>query len=227
VRTTILVGFWTVFSFVLFGQEDADATKILKKVGATYLGAKEYLLEADASGRESSGRMLMAFKPPNRYRMEGTGLFGDDPAFASVVIVDDGSFVWFYLPKVNQYASISTSQLTEDAPGDLGDLRPEAMDSFMMSRYREAADSGGAKLLREETLEIAGARVDCLVLQVSPRVAPSIHTWWVDRRNNQIVREDDAVSSTVFTTIRLNMPVADELFKFTPPPGAKKIEPQH
>jgi hypothetical protein len=39
--------------------------------------------------------------------------------------------------------------------GDFGDLRPEAIDNFMMSRYRDAGDyTGGTTLLREETTDI-------------------------------------------------------------------------
>ena len=167
-RPAILLGFCAAFSYAAFGQQEADVAGILKKVAETHGVTKEYVLEADASGRGSSGHMRLAFKAPNRYRMEGVGLFGDDPVFAEAVILDDGSAVWFYLPKSNQYTSFPASQLTDDAPGDLADLRPEAVDYFMMSRYRGAGDyTNGAKLLREVALEISGTKVNCFVLQVA------------------------------------------------------------
>jgi len=166
-RTTLLVGCLIAFSGASLGQTRPDVTEILKKVAETYQAAKEYVLEADMNGREGSSHMRLAFKAPNRYRMEGSGLFSDDPAFADVLIVHDGSTVWFYLPKSNEYTSFPASELTNDAPGDLGDLRPEAVDDFMMSRYRDAGDyTGGATLLREETIDAGGVTVDCYVLHV-------------------------------------------------------------
>jgi outer membrane lipoprotein-sorting protein len=226
-RQTLLFGCLIAFSGASLGQTRPDVTEILKKIAETYQATKEYVLEADANGREGSGHMRLAFKAPNRYRMEGSGLFSDDPAFADVLIVHDGSTVWFYLSKSNEYTSFPASDLTNDAPGDLGDLRPEAIDDFMMSRYRDADDyTGGATLLGEETIDIGGVTVDCYVLHVRTHRDPAAYTWWVDKKDSRILREDHAGSRAVFTTIKLNEPVSDDLFKFTPPPGAKKVERQ-
>jgi outer membrane lipoprotein-sorting protein len=223
VGPAFLLGLLAASSCAAFGQQGSDVAETLKKVGETYR-VTEYVIEANATGRGSSGHMRMAFKAPNRYRMEGAS-FGNDPAFAEVVILDDGSTVWFYLPRSNQYASFPASELTDDAPGDLGDLRPAAMDSFMMSRYRDAGNyAEGAKLLREEVLEIAGLRQDCFVLQVNLHRDPAAYTWWVDKKSNRILREDHAGTSALFTTITLNGPIPDDIFEFTVPPGAKKID---
>jgi hypothetical protein len=51
---------------------------------------------------------------------------------------------------------------------------------------------------------------------------PAAYTWWVDKKNSRILREDHAGSSAVFTTIQLNDPVSDDLFKFTPPMARRK-----
>jgi outer membrane lipoprotein-sorting protein len=224
-RQTLLFGCLIAFSGASLGQTKPDVTEILKKVAETYQATKEYVLEAHTNGREGSGHMRLAFKGPNRYRMEGSGLFSDDPAFADVLMVHDGSTVWFYWPKSNQYSSFPASELTNDAPGDLGDLRPEAIDDFMMSRYRDAGDyTGGATLLREETIDIRGVTVDCYVLHVPAHRDPAAYTWWVDKKDGRILREDHAGSSSVFTTINLKDPVPGNLFKFTPPRGAKSVE---
>ncbi len=159
--------------------------------------------------------------------MEGAfpGLTGDDSASNDTVIICDGSVVWIYLRKSSQYASFPLAELTPDAAGDLGDLRPEAMDEFFMTRYRRAADfSGGAKFLREEAIDLAGSKVDCYVVAVSKKGSQFAYTWWVDKNSYHIVREDHADSSTVFTTIKLNEPLPDEFFTFKPPPGAGKLE---
>jgi outer membrane lipoprotein-sorting protein len=34
------------------------------------------------------------------------------------------------------------------------------------------------------------------------------------------------MTSVVYSLVRLNEPLEDELFKFNPPPGARKVAPQ-
>ena len=208
-------------------QTPPNLSEILKKVSETYKAASQYELVADTTGHESApGHMLFAFKAPNKYRLEGAmpGMSGNDSAFSEGVIVYDGSAAWFYLPKSNQYGSFPASALTGDDAGDLKDLTPGAMDQFMMSRYRSAADLTDSKFLREEKIEFAGAKVDCYV--VSGSKGEVIYTWWVDKKRNRILREDNATSSSVFTTIKLGEPLSDNLFKFEPPPGARRVETQ-
>ncbi len=147
----------------------------------------------------------------------------DISALGNLVMVFDGSAVSFYLPKTKQYGSIPASALNANDAGDLGDLKPEAMDDFMVSRYRSAADLvPGASFLREEGIDFGGAKVDCYVISVSLRGAA--HTWWVDSKRYLILREYDAGSSSVFTTIKLGEPLPDELFKFEIPAGALKLD---
>jgi len=158
--------------------------------------------------------------------MEGAvpGAVKGGPDLGQEVAVADGTVVWFYLPESNQYASIAASELTA-AGGDLGDASPAAMDTFMMWRYRGATGlNAGADFLREEAIGFAGAKVACYVLSVAQKKGGAPYTWWVDKQRYRILREDDAGSSTVYTTIKLGEPLPDELFQFKPPPGAQKIE---
>jgi outer membrane lipoprotein-sorting protein len=111
-------------------QTQPDFAAILRKVGDTYKAASQYEIESEYTGRgaeTTSAHMLLAFKPPNKYRMAGSisGLSGDAPAFGEPVIICDGSVVWFYLQESNQYASVPLSEMTPDAAGDLGDIRSE------------------------------------------------------------------------------------------------------
>lgn len=229
----IRFGLFALFLRVALAQTQPDVAQILKKVSETYKGASQYELVADATshdartGKDESSHMRVAFKAPNRYRIEGgmPGMREGNSDFSDAVIIHDGSAVWFYLPKSNQYGSFPASALTEDAPGDLGDLRPEAVDQFMMWRYRGAADSiNGSKFLREETIGVGGTKVACYVVSVSPDRGSGAYTWWVDKRHYRVQREDQAGSSVVYTAIKLNEPLAAELFTFTPPVGAQKME---
>jgi len=128
-----------------------------------------------------------------------------------------------YEPGSNECCTVPASELTANAPGDLGDASPAAMDQFMTWRYRGATGfAEGAKFLRDEAIEFGGAKVDCYVVTVSQKKGENTYTWWVDKLHSRILREDSAKSSSVFTTIKLNEPLSDDLFKFEPPPGARK-----
>jgi hypothetical protein len=88
-----------------------------------------------------------------------------------------------------------------------------------------AADSiDGARVLREEAVRLAGAIVDCWVVSLPQRKNGTAYTWWVDKQLGRIVHEDDAGSSTRFTTIQLSGALPDDLFRFAPPAGARKLD---
>lgn len=225
-RVAKKVGLFVLFLPVGFAQVQPDIADILKKVSETYKSVAVYEFIADTStkgaGADTAGHMLFAFKAPNLYRMEGAF-----PGLADVgdaLVVDDGSAVWFYMRKSNQYGSFAASQLTADAPGDLGDISPEAMDYFMTSTFRKAATfAAESKFLREASINVAGVKADCFVVAVS-QGADSVVTWWVDRKTYRILREDLGDTSIVFTTIKLGGTLPNDLFKFVPPVGAHKVE---
>ena len=93
-----------------------------------------------------------------------------------------------------------------------------------MEKYRVAGEfADGAKLRREEEIEFSGAKIICYVVSV-PEKWPGPYTWWIDKASHRIMREDTGDGSTVYTTVKLGGPLPDGLFKFEPPPGAKKID---
>jgi outer membrane lipoprotein-sorting protein len=48
-------------------------------------------------------------------------------------------------------------------------------------------------------------------------------TLWIDQKNYHVLRLDIASSSLVFNSVKLNAPIAAEVFKFVPPPDARKL----
>ncbi|HEX3743371.1 MAG TPA: hypothetical protein VHW09_05565 [Bryobacteraceae bacterium] len=218
-----------MFSFLVLAQTQPDAAKVLEGVSQTYKNVSTYELIADVTLHQGGtktnlpGHVLFAFRFPSRYRMETemSGEGSDDAAPEKTLIVYDGSALWSYVAESNEYDTIPAGELTDGAPGDKGDLRPAAMDHFMMWRYRSATDfAAGAKVLREEALELAGAASDCYVVTLSTKTGA--YTWWVDKRTFRILREDSPGSSSVFTTVKLDVALPDDLFKFVPPPGARR-----
>ena len=119
---------------------------------------------------------------------------------------------------MNQYASYPASTIGKDLPDE---LETSGVDYVTMSRYRDAAKNAVvAKFLRNEKIEIGGANVACYVVSLPDRNTQN--TWWIDKKNSHVVREDSDKISTIFTTIKLDEALPDELFKFEPPPGARK-----
>jgi len=223
-RTLKKFGLFALLLPTAFAQSPPNVADILKKVGETYKSASQYEFMADVTTQGAASHMHFAFKAPDHYRMEGNfpGL-----GFGETVIVDDGFALWFYAPKTNQYGSFVASQLTADAAGDMGDLRPEALDYFMMTTFRDASKlAKDAKVLREESIIVAGVKAGCFVVAASPSSndASSSLTLWIDKKTYRVLREDSGDTSIVFTTIKLSERLPDDLFKFVPPIGANKIE---
>src|SRR5579872_4322295 len=204
----------------VLAQASPDLAEVLKKIAKTYTVTQyELTVRFTAKGdddRDVSGHGVLTFKGPNRYRVEGAIPGMSLGPMEEALVVYDGSAVWFYMPKSNQYGTFPASELTT---GDLGDLTPQAMDHFIMWRYRGAVEfAENVKLLRHEPIEYQGAKVDCLVMSVG-----SGYTWWVDSARYLVLREDDAGSSATYTSIKLGVPLSDDLFKFKPPAGATKM----
>jgi len=210
-----------------------DVSEILKKVNELYKGATQYEFTVEGGSDHADAgaivRTLVAFKAPDRYRLDGVfpGMAADaQESGGGVVFVADGSTLWLYFRKSNQYASIPASALADH--GSLGDIagvsRPEVFDHQMIGRYRGDWNFPERKLLRVETIDYGGAKIDCYVVSVSEPKDGFTYTWWVDKKNYRIVREHSPGYSAVFTSIRINELLSDDLFKFVPPPGAQKVE---
>jgi outer membrane lipoprotein-sorting protein len=225
----IVILFGLLLPHAAWAQAPSRGVEILRRVGAAYKAVSRYEFTVDAT--ENGGRdtyhMEFSFKAPNKYRMQGSipALSIPDPNFKEATIVYDGSDVWFYFPKTNAYGSFPSSAL--NGGGDLGDLKPEVMDRFMTARFRGAAGyTKGVQFLREESIEVAKAKVPCLVVMVLTGASESPYTWWIDKVRYRVLREDHEGTTSIFTSIRLEEPIRDELFKFEPPEGAKKLGTQ-
>jgi outer membrane lipoprotein-sorting protein len=192
----------------------------LKKVGETYRAAKEFELISDATESAVPGRLVAAFRAPDRFRIEAADPNDDkaDGSFGKIVIVGDRSSEWTYRPSENMYASIAGDRNLRRDFDEMADLE--------IGRFRTAGDAAPrAKMLREETIEIGGEKIVCFVvtLPVSmPQEGTSPHTWWIEKKSSHVVREEHAGGKVVFTTIKINEPLPDDLFRFVPPPGARK-----
>jgi len=223
-RPAIHFGLPALLCGVAVAQSQPDLAEILKKVSETYNAASQYEFVIETTqtdppkGKPEVVHSLIAVRAPDRYRTEGVLADDDGKTSKRINIVLDGTTIWFYDPQLNQYASYPASSIGKDLPDE---IEASGVDFSTMLRYRTAADfSATAGFLREETIEIAGAKIVCYVVLV--REEKYEYTWWVDEKSNHILREDSDGSSAIFTTVKMGEPLPDSLFKFVVPPGARK-----
>ena len=221
-RKMLLPALLSALASVAAAQPLPTASEILKQIATAYSSAKEYEIVTTSTGTTIAGRVLFAFRKPNSYKMDGDDpdFEKDDGSFNPIVLVHDGTALWLYRPKSKDYVSFTGRDIRDD-------LKPEAMDEAAIGRFKRAAELPGiAKVVRADSTEIAGAKVDCYVLTVPVSTASEgmvEYTWWVEKKTNHVVREDRAGSSVLFSTVKLNEPLPDDLFKFTPPAGTRQM----
>jgi outer membrane lipoprotein-sorting protein len=224
-RSVIIFGLGLLLLPAAHAQTPPDLKAVLKKVSEIYKAATQYEFIGDATCRggllpniAQSAHVVIAFRAPDKYRIMG-GKICLGPAtgdMGEALMLFDGSLLWTYFPDEHLYYSLPINAFDPDAGGDLSHLGPDAFDRETMSAYRDAADSP-ADFIREEN--------GSYVVRITPKDHTPVQTWWVDKASYHVVRVDDDESSIVFTTIKLNEPLPDELFKFTPPPDARTIKP--
>jgi outer membrane lipoprotein-sorting protein len=223
-RPTIQAVVGVVLALPLLSQTQPSVAEILRKVANNYSHASEW----DLAGTVTSISLQPATTVITSLRIAGKGSakrrvekqVNGLPEGSSIIIAD-GENIWAYYPKTNQFTK---RPLPKDPEGALRYF------NFALLLYQAGTNTGKpAQLLRQEQLEIGNTRVDCLVVRVAQ------YTWWIDRNRFVVLRDDQEArdsriggSSTLWTTVKLNEPIPDDLFTFTPPPGAQlvgKIDP--
>jgi outer membrane lipoprotein-sorting protein len=229
---TIRFGLPLLLCGFALAQSQPDVKGILEKVSDTYKAASEYEIVMDmirtnsGTGKQQATRQLVAVKVPDRYRVESPDRTDQDgKSLKGLLIVFDGTTLWFYDPGSNRYNSFPATAIGTDLPDE---LEVSGVDYGTMSRFREASKNAvAASFLRAEEIAIGGAKVGCYI--VSLRQGNRQFIWWVDRTNGHVVREDtqdegDNISTT-FTRVTLRGPLPSGLFAFAPPAGAQKGAP--
>jgi outer membrane lipoprotein-sorting protein len=213
-----------LFCHAAFAQTNPDAAEILKRVSAAYKAATQYELVMDrvekdpATGEGAGAHILTALKLPDRYRIERRAVGSSNEVN---IVVLDGSSLWMYDSELNQYASYPAASIGKDLPQEIG---ARGVDDSAMSRFRSAqGNAASARFLREENTDIGGTKVACYVVSVMD--GDDAYTWWIDKKTNHVVREQDATSMTIFTTVKLGEALPASLFKFDAPAGARKSDP--
>jgi len=217
-------------------QSQPDVSVILRQVGERYANAKQYRFAVKKSGEES-GSLEIAIRKPDQFRLEADGRVIDGAdAFNRVTLVSDGGTAWNYFAESQQYTRkrVTLPLLDTEPPAISPDTFVLQADTVFLTRYAEFAKAADhARLLRQEIIAAGGGTADCYVIEFQAPL-PGFrdrYTWWVDKTRHLVVREDTQpassrrpASSVIYTAASIDEPLPDDLFRFTPPPGAKQVD---
>lgn len=202
------------------GQEEVsqepEAAAILRRASAAY--AKIRSLQADfvqelenpLLGTRTTGRGTLYQRRPDRILLRFSEPAGD-------VIVGDGRHFWIYYP------SVDAKQVIRAPAGEAGAGGVDLQAQFVgdpVTRFT-------ATLEGKES--VGGRAAHVLTLVPRQRMGYRKLKVWVDERDHlvrrfEITEESGAVRRFELRNLVLNPSLGDELFRFTPPPGARIID---
>jgi outer membrane lipoprotein carrier protein len=191
-----------------------EALEVLRRVEQAASGIRT--LEADFvqnltvpllnQSRQSTGRLYQ--KRPDRFLMRFTQPAGD-------IMVADGQHFWIYYPSTDRTQVIRTSI----GQGGAVDLQRQ----FVGDAVRRFVPT----LNGDETVDGHATRV--LTLVPRGQSPYRILKLWVDAesylvRRFEMEEENGSVRRVEMRGLRINQPIADDLFSFTPPAGTQVFD---
>jgi outer membrane lipoprotein-sorting protein len=230
---------WTQAS----SQKVNDATGLLKRVRETYDSLRSFQFEGmtvtESRGTGMQSKMEVPFESDfaEPYKMRIESKFPLMP----VLMVSDGKTTWVYISSTKIYSKIVELETGGWHDAFIGYSAAAGMPNILQLEIADHVKQ--AKILREEDVQLEGESTACSVVEVEyarskdAEALPEIVTYWIDQRRHVVLRESfqyhqkagnvfpisqDTQSTTTLTKVRLNEPVPDERFQFTPPEGAKE-----
>ncbi len=215
---------------------------LLREVAEVYKNLKSYhfeLLRTTSNTSEAEG-LRQEGKNQERFTLIGEAPAHQHMTLTTVgsqyLLVSDGTTRWHYQPARNEYTKVSaTTPLPQSTSGGSYDFsnmvnqRAVFLGSYANLTFDPRMFT--VSVLGEEQLKVGERSIKCTVLQaVSIRTGSSRteRKFWVENERKVIWREEGRsnsksgkmsyVSNTSyeFSTIKINEPVSDTLFSFTP-----------
>jgi thiol-disulfide isomerase/thioredoxin len=228
--------------FLASAQDSPDARALLKETGDVLLKHKSYQVDQRAivdMGGTLPARLEMVVKiivsNPGKLRIESSSKVGDS------LIVSDGEHTWMYLGTLKQYTKTAAASTPESlvksmVPGMSGVMdQIKAKDPYL-----------SAKIIGEEPVEVDGQKIDCYVVEArldtislpgSVDMKGGVQKVWIDKVSKLSLKQTitatmeggpltaPAQMNQAVTVIsqKLDTPVPDSSFTFTPPEGSKLV----
>jgi outer membrane lipoprotein-sorting protein/peroxiredoxin len=237
----------TISSVCLFccfvtAQDSPDARALLKETRDVLLYHKSYQLDqravVDVQGNVPT-RIEMVVKiavsNPGKLRIESSGQMGNS------LIVSDGDNTWMYLGSLKQYTKTAAASTPESLVKSLVPGMSSVMDQL------KAKDPYvSAKIAGEEAVEVDGQKIDCYVVEArldkialpgSVDMTGGVQKVWIDKVSKLTLKQTMTASmeggpltnpaqmnqAVTVTSQKLEAPIPDSTFTFTPPEGAKLV----
>ncbi|MGD0302404.1 MAG: redoxin domain-containing protein [Bryobacteraceae bacterium] len=177
----------------------------------------------------------IAVSTPGKLRIESTSKLGDS------LIVSDGENTWMYLGTLQQY----TKTAAASTPASLVKSLVPGMSS-VMDQLKAKDPYVSAKVTGEETVEVEGQKIDCYVVEGrldkislpgSIEMTDAVQKVWVDKVSKLSLKQTMTATmeggpltapaqmnqAVTITSQKLDAPVPDSVFTFTPPEGSKLV----
>ena len=231
----------------LFGAALADTypdgKALLAESGDALRSAQSYILEqsivVEISGGMQSRLELpvkLAASNPGKLRIESNGPVGN------TLIVSDGENTWMYLGPLKQYTKTPAAS-SPDAL--MKSINPAISD--IVAQYKTKDPYLSVKVTGEEALEMAGNKFECFVVEAkldkinmpgAMMLTDGVMKTWIDKKTKLALRQTAsatmqgeslrapaAMNQTVnMLSVKLNEPVPETMFQFTPPEGAREVK---
>jgi len=227
------------------GAGSAADRELLGASAARYRGLDRYEISGrlrlhvvgGAPEQTIDAPFTVAYQRPGKLRDEFRNPSG------AMLQVSDGTERYEYLAQIQQYRRhgrpASDAAVADGTAG--GNF---AFGTGLVKMFGQIADSAlTVTRLADEPVTIEGAARPCVVLEAtypahspgpgSPAEGP--RTYWIDRRDHRLLRVRSTLTRnspegpvkveqvTEFDRVRLGEPIADSLFAFTPPAGARLV----
>jgi thiol-disulfide isomerase/thioredoxin len=233
---------FALVTFVGAAQPLPDAQKLYERAQTTAKSfhslqfTLEMTLETGFPAGPIKTEILSAYLDPGKTRLEIKAAGN-----TTIVDVSDGENTWLYNSQANQYAQVPAAQGPAAVLAVMGMKLPDV--SSIHFSYKTTG---------EETIEIDGQKYECWVVELQigefalpssqtdkappPKIPGSVMTSWIDKKlgidvqstlsmKMQIGGMDVEVhQKMVKKNLKIDQPMDEALFTFTPPPGAKEVK---
>ena len=227
VKSILVLAMIVSVSLVWAQVPDQRMAALEKKAQDVKSYSADMSMTIDVMGNKMVTTGSFIYKNPEKTKMETEMDMGGMKM--KQIIVSDGKTAWTYQPAMNMVTKIDMEKVKAESQGEM----PEKIGSDISKAFNGLTD-GSISYVRSDTAD--GVKVS--VFQGTPEIkeAPNmpfkpakIEIWVGDddglaRKMIMYNDEGKEMMTQSYTNVKLNVPVDDSIFEFTPPEGAQVMD---